>query len=260
VRAYNTTQKIILACGALILIGVLSWGVAYLRKPIALVSTSSEQPTTTPPADNLPPKNTFPLYKGEPVQTLNPNAEFLKQVPPDVFEKSKMELVELSSKLQKQPNSPSDWFRVAFIKHFYGDEIGTRDAYLYLIAIKPDDTISIYNLAVLYGYYLKDSKEAITYFERALKLDPNNESFYLGLADFYRDAEKNYVMVEKILLLGITVLPNSVNLMSALAQNYVLMSRFDLAIVSYEKLLTVGGITPEYRESVMAELNRLRAK
>lgn len=259
-RAYTTTQKIIFVCGIFLFAGALTFGAMYFKRPSNRIQENVRQSTTTPAGNNLPIGNSFPIYQGEAVQTLNPNAEFLKQVPPEVLEKSKIELAELSEKLQKQPNSPQDWFRVAYIKHFYGDDIGARDAYLYLIAIKPDDAISVYNVAVLFGYYLHDSKQAIAYFERVLRLDPRNESFYLGFADFYRDAEKDVTLTEKVLLTGLTSLPGNVNLMSALAGNYALMGRFDLAISYYERVLASGGLTASLQESVTTELNRLKAK
>lgn len=259
-NSFTMNQKIILACGVFTIAAIGLASLWYVKKGSSPANPPSGQSTTTPQGANPPPAAVFPTYQGEPVQTLNPNAEFLKQVPPDMYEKSKAELIELAGKLQAHPNSPADWFRVAYIKHFYGDEIGARDSYLYLIAIKPDDAISVYNLAVLYGYHLHDTKQAIVYFERALKLDFRNESFYLGFADFYRDAEKNSVLVEKVLLSGLTVLPGNVNFVLALAGNYVVMGRLDSAIMYYERALATSGLTPSLRESVTTELNRLKAK
>lgn len=217
--------------------------------------------TTTghmPPASESGGVSAAPSYQGEPVGVLHADQEFLKQVPKARYEQSLAELRELSEKLASESGQPELWLRVAFIKHYYGDEIGTRDAYEYLNLIAPSDPIPFYNLAVLYGYNLKEPVKAIPKYRAAIRLNPLNASFYVGFADFYRQVASDLPLARQTLLEGLAKLPGDPNLLIALAALANSMGDRAGAIAYYEQALEVANLGSTERAAITGELERLK--
>lgn len=221
--------------------------------PLVSVSPQVEEaaPTSTPSPASPPP------YRGAGVDVLNADPVFLKQVPKDYYEKSKRELADLAVKLAENPNQPQLWMRVASVKHFYNDDAGAADAYEYMNRIS-SDPVGYYNLALVYGYNLKQPQKAIPKFESALKYNPWNTSFYIGFANFYREVLNDLPAAEKVLLEGETKVPAEVGLYAALGSLYKAMADTTKAIVYYEKALAMRDLSRGEREALAAEIERLK--
>ena len=202
----------------------------------------------------------FPPYQGAAIHALNPDKNFLTQVPEETYRKSLEELASLAVRLAENPSDVDGWMRVAYIKHFYGDEFGTRDVYEYLNLAADNAPIPFYNLALLYGYYLKEPAKAMPKFEAAIKRDPANAEFYAGFADFYRDVMQDPPAAERVLLSALARLPNELNIEIALAALYRSMGEFKKSIAYYERALGHPALNPESRSAITDELARLRQK
>lgn len=251
-----------LAGGAVLAI-ILAVALFFLLAPSRL---GHEQPvlplaTTTPNGAITPPSQAnAPAYRGKAVAELNPSADFLKQVPPDVYQKNIAELRDIARRLGENPLQPEVWFRVAFIKHFYGDDDGARDVYEYLNVIATSDAVSFYNLAELYGFYLKEPEKAIPKYQTAIRINPQNASFYVGFADFYRTVMNNPQQSEVLLLQGLSAVPNDVNFLTALASNAVFLHDYAKAIFYYEQAVASGKLDANLAASVKAEIEKLKKR
>lgn len=201
-----------------------------------------------------------PTYKGAAVQTLNPDPNILKQVSADTYERSQKELAEFAVSLAANPRDASGWMRVAFIKRFYGDYAGTADAYEYLNLIAPSDGLPFFNLAGLYGYYLKQPAKAIPKYEAALQRDPMNPTYYGGFADFYREVMKDLPAAERVLEQGLAKISSDVNLMVSYAALSGMMGKTARAIEYYDKVLARTDLDAPQRAAITAEVERLKAK
>ena len=201
-----------------------------------------------------------PPYQGAAIHLLNPDENFLKQVPEETYRKSLEELAALAVRLADNPADIDGWMRVAYIKHFYGDEFGTRDVYEYLNLAADNAPIPFYNLALLYGYYLKEPAKAMPKFEAAIKRDPANAEFYAGFADFYRDVMQDPPAAERVLLSALARLPNELNIEIALASLYRIMEELEKSIAYYERALFHPSLGGQERAAITDELARLRQK
>lgn len=228
--------------------------------PSVVPPTAAGTPPAQPPvAGGNPPAPSAPAYTGAPVQSLDPNPDILKQVPAGTYEKSRNELADLAVSLAANPRDASGWMRVAFIKRFYGDYPGARDAYEYLNVVAESDALPFYNLAGLYGYYLKESSRAIPKYEAALQRDPMNPTYYSGFADFYREVKGDFPAAERVLERGLAKIPSDPNLMVAYAALSRAMGKTDRAIEYYEKAVASGALGAEQRLAISADIERLRA-
>lgn len=245
------------------LTGVIIWQ-KYFRSPSDASDTPPSPIVTTPSATPPPPSASggaplqqAPAYTGSPVQNLLADAEVLKQIPADTYEKSRRELTELAVKLASNPRSTDDWMRVAFIKRFYHDYLGARDAYEYLNRIDESNALPFYNLGGLYGYYLKEPSQAILKYEAAIARDPTNASYYTGWADFYREVAGDLAAAERVLKQGLNRVPDDANILIGLA--VVAERRGDLnqAIGYYERVLAGLNSSGSQRAAIEAEIERL---
>lgn len=229
---------------------------------MAALPASATDTSAAPPASELtarpPVGRTAPPYTGVPVQALNADPVFLKQVLEATYQKSRAELADLAIKLAENPRQPALWMRVASIKHFYNDDRGAADAYEYLNRIADGDALPFYNLALIYGYNLKEPSRAIPKFEAALIRDPLNPSFYIGFANFWREVLGNFGQARAVLAAGRGKLPGDLNLAIASAAINADAGDTAEAIAYYEQALADPSLPAAERASIAAEVKRLK--
>lgn len=266
---FTDRRRIVIAAAIIIILIALGAAIAwqqYFRSPSDAPGTLPSPIVTAPPATPPPAPSgvegppATPAYTGAAVQTLNPNADILKQVPADTYEKSRNELAGLAVSLAANPRDADGWMRVAFIKRFYGDYAGTRDAYEYLNVIAGGDGLSFFTLAGLYGYYLKEPGKAIPKYEAALQRDPMNPAYYSGFADFYREVMKDLPAAERVLERGLAKAPADTDLMVSYAALSEMMGKTARAIEYYEKVLARSDLGAPRRAAIIADVSRLKAQ
>lgn len=258
-------RLILVASGVLIAAGVvMAWQLRQSRLPDLSAAPSPVATGTpgTPPALAAPPPAVVSIqpYWGEPVSELAADPEFLKQVPAATYQRSLAELSDLAMKLSANPGETDLWMRVGFIRQFYHDYAGAADAYEYMNTIAGDMPVPFYNLGSLYGYYLKEPERAIPKYEAAIRLDPVNVSFYLGLASFWREVKGDPASAERVLLAGLVRRPAEVNFRIALGGLYRAMGRTADAITHYEAALDDPDLPAGSRAAIRRDLEQLRGQ
>lgn len=225
------------------------------RENVKTGSTDTEAGASTESAAQV--KKPVPPYTGEAVQDLAADQNFVKQVPKDVYEKSTSELKDLAVELASNPNQPALWMRVAYLKHFYNNDIGARDAYEYLNKIGGGDAIPHYNLALIYGYNLKEPQKAVEKFKAAIERDPRSSIYRIGFADFYREVMRDLPSAEKTLLDGLAILKDT-NYYIALGSLEKAMGKLDKSIMYYELALADRSLPPPTRTAINDEVVGLK--
>ena len=250
----------------LAVLGFAGWRFGWWRygafegePPIVVPSPTNTPLATVPPKPSVP-EAAVPPYTGIPVATLHADPGMVAAVSPATYQASKKELADLATELAVEPDQPALWKRVAYIKHFYNDHLGARDAYEYVNRIAPTDSVAFYNLAVLYGYDLKEPERAKQKFETALRLSAFDVSFYVGFANFYREVMYDTAAAERVLLDGFAKVPTDVGITSTLGMLYRDVGNVAKAIEFYEKTLAAKDLSSGERAAIQAEVDRLRAK
>lgn len=266
----NSIRKIFLAALAILLLAggglfAVRWsrshnppsvenpGNSFRRPPPNTATSTGAAPHITYPlAEHVPP------YIGEAVRELHADAVFLKTVPPETYAAHLAELARLDADLATNPGRTDLWMRVAYLKYNYDDYAGARDAYEYLNRIADGNSVPFYNLAVLYGYNLKQPALAIPKFKAAIRRDPQNISFQIGFADFYREVVHELPRAQEVLLQALERVPANVDVYSSLASLEVEMKNIPKAIGYYELALKQPSISPGPKQAIEIEIERLK--
>jgi tetratricopeptide (TPR) repeat protein len=148
------------------------------------------------------------------------------------------------------------------IKSGVGDFDGARDAWEYVSAKRPKNSLSFFNLGQLYAEKFKDNQQAEENFLKTLensKDENGNEQYYRGVVDFYTYFYPEKITeVEKILLAALQteLYQNSQDLMALLATYYGNNGQKEKALEYWQKILKMDpGNT-----GVKGEIERLKLK
>jgi len=122
----------------------------------------------------------------------------------------------LVKKLKKDNSLFQYWIDLGLYRKIAGDYEGAQEAWEYVGAVKPNESLSFRNLGDLYGYYLKDSVKAEENLLKAIENDPNQIEYYFKTVEFYREVMKNNIKARQIAEQGIKSNPNSKDLIDLL--------------------------------------------
>lgn len=197
----------------------------------------------------------LPKYTGRPLSEVRFGKGF--SAPDALIEKNKTNLNTLASLLLVKPigdGGVDDWIALGGIKKFFNDYEGTRDVWEYAGVLYPNNALSFANLGSLYGFYLGDNIKAELNFKKALTNDPYQSTYYINLADFYKNVyiEKKSEAVST-LLQGMSVIKD-INLVLSLATYYRDVGDKVNALKYYEEVLKIQPNTV----GIQDEINRLK--
>lgn len=136
--------------------------------------------------------------------------------------------------------SINPWNRLGVIKKIIGDLEGAERAWLRAGEINPKNSLSFGNLGDLYGFVWHDFAKAEKMFLRAIVNEPGEQNWYVQLNTVYRDWPEKKDLAKKILLQGLTAIPDSPNLVALLAEAYKEAGEKEKAIEYYEKLIKLS--------------------
>ncbi len=261
-------KKIIIFLGVVLLVGIILVINQLLIKPESLPpksgtglenkvddkSSSGNGSVIIETVPTLPVKN-YPRYTGRPINEVRFGQGF--SAPEAAIEKKRGDLKVLSVILSANPVGPdgmNDWIAVGVIKKSFNDYEGARDAWEYANILYPANGLSFTNLGNLYGFYLHDNAKAEFNLKKAIANDPYQTSYYLGLADFYKNV---YVSKEsevpKVILEGMKTIKD-VNLVLYLASYYRDEGDKANALKYYQEVLK---ISPN-QAGIQEEVDRLK--
>ena len=215
----NFTAAGILLAALIVVTGSL-WRVnrvvrTVLSRPVTAVA-GMPIPTSKPNVPK-PPVQKLPPYAGQAIGDIGTDP-FIAKVPKDYLENHLKQLAELKVRLTQQPDDFNAWMDVAYLKKFYNNYLGARDAWEYANKIAPKNSIAFYNLGNLYGHDLKQYEKAEQYYLTAIKNDPKLPYQYITLSEFYAvfyTAKKD--LADDVLKQGLAEVPDDSSLKEALA-------------------------------------------
>lgn len=222
-------------------------------------------PPATPPSEK-PPEGTAPSsrfiapYQGELITLLNPDPVVVAQIPEVRLKKFESDLSELARRVSEDPSRLEDWLSIGFIKKFFNNYSGARDAWEYAKIVDPDDARVWYNLGVLYASYVNQPALAETNFKEAIRLDSLQSGYATALADFYRYRNPSKLApAVRVVRDAISKLPHDPTLSSYLAGLYAQAGDTARAIAEYERAFALlGSSDAALRSAIESALARLR--
>ncbi len=153
-------------------------------------------------------------------------------------------------------DDPAAGLQSGILKKNAGDYAGAKEAWEYVIKIRPEDYVAYNNLGDLYHHYLKDYPKAEFYYKKVVELKPDYLQTYTNLHDLYRifyppDRRAGAEKAKAILLEGIQKNSNDYYLRIVLASYYKDQGDKINARKYYEEALTLN---PPNKAAVEEEL------
>lgn len=215
----------------------------------SLLPSFSPKPVATPqkPA----------VYNGRPVEEVRPNSEDVKLFSESQKQEIYRSLQNYGKSVRENPDFFAGWLQLGLLKKVIGDFEGARDAWEYAGVIRPLNDVSFANLGELYWRYLHLYPQSETNFKISIKNNPNNVGTYVSLSDlYYYSLKEKQGLADDILLQGIAVNPQSVDLPKALARLYERKGQYASALEWWNKVLAAE---PENKE-VASVIDSLKKK
>ncbi len=140
-------------------------------------------------------KNVSPAENPDVSQNIpHPDLERPVNITANISEEEKdiatQKIDEIKGYLKENSDLRDSWLDLASYYKMIGDFDGAREIWEYMIAKNSADFVPYYNLANLYGYYLKDNSKAEEYFKKTIEVNPQYIAGYAAFYDFYTDTDR----------------------------------------------------------------------
>ena len=255
---FKINKNILIVSGVIIVLAIIIAANFVLKSDIPVQinnsnNTENHQNTSVENNNstaNISNQNTatreVPPYSGRPINEVKFGAGF--SAPQNVITQKTKDLNDLKVALEKNPSDFNDWIAVGITKKFFNDYEGARDAWEYVTVLYPNDSLAFENLGNLYALYLHNNAKAEYYYRKAIENNSIESSFYIALADFYKNiGEKN--KVPKTILSGMSKI-GDVNLPLFLASFYRDEKDSANAIKYYQEVLKISSNHPGVQEEI----------
>lgn len=228
--------------------------------PAPINNSNTDNPQNTSAGSNNSPANTpnqnimtreIPAYSGRLINEVRFGAGF--SAPQSAITQKTKDLNTLMSALIKDPFNINDWVAVGVTKKFFNDFDGARDAWEYVTVLYPNDPLAFENLGNLYALYLRDNAKAEYNYKKAIENNPIEPSFYIALADFYKNFFGDNSKAIGIILSGLEKIKD-VNLFLSIASLYRDTGDKSNAVKYYQEVLK---ISPN-QSGIQEEIDRLK--
>ena len=260
---FKINKNILIVSGAIIVLAVIIAANFVFKNEIPVeinmpantatpYNTSVENNSSSPDisSQNIVTRE-VPPYSGRPIDEVRFGVGF--SAPQSVIAQKTNELNVLKTALEKNPFSINEWIAVGIVKKFFNDFEGARDAWEYVIVLYPKDPLAFENLGNLYALYLHDNAKAEYSYKKAIENNSIESSFYIALADFYKNFLGDNSKAVDTLFSGLEKIKD-VNLYLSIAGIYRDSGDKSNAVKYYQEVLKISPNHPGIRE----EINRLK--
>ena len=174
----------------------------------------------------------------KPIPNLDESIKNNASLPEEAKKIVDSKIAELVEKLKNDPSDFYSWIALGIRAKTLEDYEKTVEFWKYAIRLSPDNKVSYNNLGDLYHYFIRDFKKSEEYFLEALEVDPNYVFTYRGLHELYKYSYKQDTdEAANILLRGLIIFPNEINLLVPLADYYKEKGNNEEAIEYYDKAI-----------------------
>lgn len=237
----------ILILGGLIIIALL-YALIFIPTPSEIKTTETATTTaTSTQAVDIGDGNLIEVPEGMTVTPI-PSEEAIAQpdltrpvsvpdfFPEDAAKNVATKIADAIVEVESDPTSFDAWLRLALLRQQIEDFEGTIEIYDYLNVVFPDNFITFLNLGNLYHLRIRDFEKAELNMRKSIEKNSTNPLAYISLHELYRDSYKRETtLAEDILLEGLSVIEEELNLLIALGEYYERQDRVEDAIEVLER-------------------------
>jgi len=172
----------------------------------------------------------------QPIPNLDKKITNNSSMPNDAVVLIENKITELKSHLKENPGDFYSWISLGINAKTLEDYNKTIEYWEYAIRLSPDNKVTYNNLGDLYHYHVKDFKKSEEYFLKALEIDPSYIFTYRSLHELYKYSyQQDTNKAENILLQGLRLFPEDLNLLVPLAVYYKETGDIENAEIYYKK-------------------------
>lgn len=260
---FKINKNILIVSGAIIVLAIIIVANFIFKGDVSVPTNNSNN---TDNSENSPVGNSnssanvsdqnivtreVPPYSGRPINEVRFGTGF--SAPQSAITQKTKDLNVLLVALGKDPFNINDWITVGIIKKFFNDYEGARDAWEYVTILYPRDPLAFENLGNLYALYLHDNAKAEYSYKKAIENNSLEPSFYIALADFYKNFLGDNSKAIDTLLSGLEKIKD-VNLFLSIASLYRDIGDKANAVKYYQEVLKISPNQPGIQE----EIDRLK--
>ncbi|MBI2055899.1 MAG: tetratricopeptide repeat protein [Candidatus Sungbacteria bacterium] len=233
--------------------------------PPVSITPPTEEASTTPPVSPVTPgtpqssqlKPKYPPYSGRDPKEVRPVPEEVKLFTEDQKKRIYAEIENYGDAVKKDQDFFNGWIQGGLLKKIIGDFEGARDMWEYAGIIRPQNSTSFANLGELYWRYLPNFPKSELNFKASIKNKPTEVASYISLSDLYfYSYSAQAALADDILLEGLAVNNNDINLMKALGALYERQKDYTKALEWWKKVLAKDPSNAE----VSAKIKELEEK
>lgn len=196
----------------------------------------SREPVSEITSSKLPP--VLPAYSGRDPREVRPDTEEVKLFSEEQKEKLYGQIDLHGRAVKENPDYLFGWLQVGFYKQVIGDFEGAREAWEYAGLIRPGNSVSFANLGELYWKYLPDFPKSEKNFRISINNKPDDAATYISLSEMYSYSYKEKTdLADDVLLGGIAVNPDDINLLKSLAALYQRTGDYSSSVEWWKKVL-----------------------
>mgnify|MGYP001612609828 FL=1 len=260
-----------------IVLVLLGGAVYFSRSPGTSVTTPSEGTASSTPInlgaldavveDSAGATSTIQVLPGDrsllpkPIPSLTrafipPSPEFNAQAKKILEDKYAVYVKELTV----NPSNINTWLQIGILQRMVHDTAGALESWLYASRLNSKAAVPHKNLADLYMYDIHDNVKSESEWKIAIALDTKDTTAYRGLFDLYRLAyTEKASLAPGVLLSGLKVTPDNIDLMLPLAGYYKEMKDTTNARIYFEKALAEARVrgNTQLAAQIQAELDTL---
>lgn len=114
-----------------------------------------------------------------------------REIPEGGTQSTRDRILVLHKELTGDPGNFSGWVELGVMYKALEYYDGAEEIWLFTEKMRPESSMPNANLAVLYGWYMKDIEAAKIHFDRAIEKEPTRVALYGQAYEFYRDVVKD---------------------------------------------------------------------
>jgi tetratricopeptide (TPR) repeat protein len=189
------------------------------------------------PSASLPPIIKPVAYKGRDPMEVRPLPEEVKLFTEEQRQQIYNSIGNYGQEVKDNPDNFNSWIRLGVLKKNIGDFEGARDAWEYASVIRPQNSLSYFNLGFLYWRYLKEFALSEKNFKISIQNKSDDASTYVGLSQLYfYSYESKKDQADDVLNQGLIANPDSGDLMRELAAYYERIKDYPKSLEWWKKL------------------------